>query len=88
MNNYDAADIGEFINIGTGKDITIKELAEMIKNIVGFKSKIEWDNSKPDGTPQKLLNVDRLHKLGWKHKYSLEDGIIKDYDWYKSEYAK
>ena len=79
MNNYDAKDIGEFINIGTGKDITIKELAIMIKNIVGFKDKIEWDESKPDGTPQKLLNIDRLHKLGWKQFYSLEDGIERDY---------
>lgn len=82
MNNYNAKDIGEFVNIGTGNDLTIKELAEMIKNIVGFKEKIEWDNSKPDGTPQKLLNVDRLHKLGWVYKYSLKDGIDIDYKLY------
>jgi len=87
MNNYNAKDIGEFVNIGTGNDLTIKELALMIKNIVGFKGQIKWDNSKPDGTPQKLLNVDRLHKLGWKHKYSLEQGIIKDYDVYKNNHA-
>lgn len=79
MNNYNAKDIGEFINIGTGKDITIKELAEIIKGIVGFKGEIEWEISKPDGTPQKLLNVERLHKLGWKHKYSLKDGIKQIY---------
>jgi len=88
MNNYDATDIGEFINIGTGKDITIKELAEMIKEIVGFKGKIEWDTSKPDGTPQKLLDVGRLYKLGWRYKTLLRDGIIKDYNWYKSNYVE
>jgi len=82
MNNCNAKDIGEFVNIGAGKDLTINELAELIKNIVGFKGQIEWDNSKPNGTPQKLLNVDRLHKLGWKHKYSLEEGIDKDYKFY------
>ena len=83
MNNYDAKDIGEFVNIGTGKDLTIKELAEMIKNIVGFKGKIEWNESKPDGTPQKLLDVSRLDKLGWRYKYSLKQGIEKDYNYYK-----
>ncbi|HPC35531.1 MAG TPA: GDP-L-fucose synthase [Candidatus Marinimicrobia bacterium] len=88
MNNYNAKDIGEFINIGTGEDITIKELAEMVKEIVGFKGEIEWDVSKPDGTPQKLLDVGRLNKLGWRHKTSLRDGIIKDYNWYKSGYEK
>jgi len=83
MNNYDATDIGEFINIGTGKDLTIKELAEIIKNIVGFKGEIDWGSSKLDGTPQKLLNVDRLHKLGWENKIELEKGIKRDYHWYK-----
>jgi len=84
MNNYNAKDIGEFINIGTGNDLTIKELAEMIKNIVGFKGSIDWDSSKPDGTPQKLLNIDRLHKLGWKAQIPLKGGIKKDYQWYKN----
>lgn len=69
----------EFINIGTGKDLTIKELAEMIKEIVGFKGKIEWDKSKPDGTPQKLLNVSRINKLGWQAKTRLEEGIRRTY---------
>lgn len=85
MNNYNATDIGEFVNIGTGKDITIKELAEIVKEIVGFKGEIEWDTSKPDGTPQKLLNVERIHKLGWKAKISLKDGIIADYKEYADE---
>jgi len=88
VNNYDAKDIGEFVNIGTGKDLTIKELAELIKNIVGFKGEIKWNSSKPDGTPQKLLNVDRLHELGWKNKYSLEQGIKIDYNLYNDSYAK
>ena len=83
MNNYNAKGIGEFINIGTGKDLIIKELAEMIKNIVGFKGEITWDSSKPDGTPQKLLNVEKLHKLEWKNKIELDEGIKRDYDWYK-----
>jgi GDP-L-fucose synthase len=70
------------INIGTGKDLTIKELALMVKRIVGFDGLIEWDNSKPDGTFQKLLSVKKLHKLGWTAKIELEDGIkmvYKDY---------
>jgi len=88
MNNYNAKALGEFVNIGTGKDLTIKELAELIKNIVGFKGEIKWNSSKPDGTPQKLLNVDRLRELGWENKYSLEQGIIRDYNLYNNSYAK
>jgi len=83
MDNYDAKDIGEFVNIGIGKDQTIRELAELIKNIVGFKGEIMWNESKPDGTPQKLLNVEKLHKLEWKNKIELDEGIKRDYDWYK-----
>ena len=82
MNNYDASDIGEFINIGTGKDLTIKELAEMIKNIVGFKGEINWDSYKPDGTPQKLLDISRISELGWQAKIRLEKGIKRTYKWY------
>jgi GDP-L-fucose synthase len=81
MNTYDKSDI---INIGTGKDVSIKTLALLIKGIVGFNGKIVWDKSKPDGTPRKWLNVNRLHKLGWKHKIQLEDGIRMTYKWYKS----
>ena len=73
------------INIGTGKDLTINELAEMIKKVVGFKGKIVYDKEKPDGTPQKLLDVSRLHKLGWKHKVELETGIRKTYDWFQQQ---
>ena len=83
MNNYDAKDIGEFVNIGIGKDLTIRELSDTVKKIVDFQGNIDWDTSKPDGTPQKLLNVEGLHKLGWKNKIELAEGIKRDYDWYK-----
>ncbi len=70
------------INIGTGIDISIKELAVLIKNTVGFKGKLVYDTSKPDGTPRKLTNVNKLHELGWKHKTSLEEGVVNLYHWY------
>jgi GDP-L-fucose synthase len=73
------------INVGTGKDISIKELAELIKGIVGFEGKIDWDSSKPDGTPRKLLDVSRITDLGWKPTISLEDGIRSTYEWYKEQ---
>ena len=79
MNNY--SDNGH-INIGTGKDLTIKELSLIIKNIVGFKGKLVWDTSKPDGTPRKLLDVKKIHNLGWFEKIDLNDGIRKVYNTY------
>jgi GDP-L-fucose synthase len=80
MENFTAQDIGELINIGTGEDCSIKDLAELIKTTVEFKGSIDFDLSKPDGTPHKLLDVSRLHKLGWRHKTSLEEGLRKTYD--------
>ena len=80
MNNYDE---GEIINIGVGKDISIGELAELIKEIVGFEGSIRYDPSKPDGTPRKLLDVSKLESLGWRSKTSLREGIEKTYEWYK-----
>lgn len=71
-----------FLNLGTGEDITIKELAETICKIVDYKGKIDWDESKPDGTPRKLLEVDKLRALGWKHKIELADGLKETYDYY------
>jgi len=71
------------INIGTGEDLTINELAEIIKNITGYKGNIKYDNSKPDGTPRKLMDVNRIHTLGWKHKTDLKDGIKKSYEYFK-----
>jgi len=82
MNNYDAKDIGGFINVGTGKEVTIKDLSKIIKNIVGFEGEIDYDQTKPDGTNRKLLSVYRLQSLKWKHKNSLEKGITKVYKWY------
>jgi len=86
MKNVDAKDIYEnnisHINIGQGTDLTISELANIIKNVVGYEGEIKFDTSKPDGTPKKLLSVDRLHNLGWKHKTSLEEGIKKTYEWF------
>ncbi|MDR3134309.1 MAG: GDP-L-fucose synthase [Prevotellaceae bacterium] len=70
------------INVGTGEDLEIGELAALIKHITGYNGAIEHDLSKPDGTPRKLLDVTRLHQLGWKHKTSLEAGIRKVYEWY------
>lgn len=80
MNNYNNPEI---INVGTGEDISIKELAYIIQKIVKFEGRIIWDNNKPDGTPRKLLDISRLHRLGWKYKTNLLDGIKKTYEWYK-----
>jgi GDP-L-fucose synthase len=71
------------INIGMGKDITIRELAELVKEIVGFAGQIVFDTAKPDGTPQKLLDISRMDKLGWKAEITLREGIAGTYDWYR-----
>ncbi len=78
----------DLINIGTGVDITIKDLAEMVKKISGFKGNIAWDASKPDGTPQKLLDVSRLHALGWRHGVELEQGARMIYDYFAENFTK
>jgi GDP-L-fucose synthase len=82
MLNYSYKEIGEYVNVGTGEDIKIKDLAILIKRIVGFEGEIKHDLSKPDGTPRKLLEVSRLKTLGWEAKIGLEEGIIRTYDWY------
>lgn len=69
-------------NVGTGVDLTIKELSEQIQNIVGHQGKIIWDSTKPDGTPRKLMDVSKIHELGWKHTVDLEEGIQKTYNWF------
>ena len=79
MRKYDEPEI---INVGSGEDISIKDLALLVKKITGFKGAIIWDSSKPDGTPRKLLDVTRLHALGWRHKISLTQGIKETYAWY------
>ena len=70
------------INVGTGVDCTIKELVETVAKVTGFSGNIRWDTSKPDGTPRKLMDVSRLHALGWKHTYSLEDGLSHAFQWF------
>ena len=72
------------INVGSGKDITIKELAEIMKEVVGFEGKITFDNTKPDGSPRKLIDVSRLSKMGWKNSTSLREGLELTYNWYKN----
>ncbi len=77
-----------FVNIGTGEDLTIKALAEMIKDIVGYTGELKWNTEKPDGTPRKLMDVSRLHNMGWKHRIALRDGITAVYaEFAKSELA-
>ena len=71
------------INIGTGKELTIKQLSELIVQTVGFTGTVVWDESKPDGTPRKLIDVSKLHSLGWTHKVEIKDGVQKLYDWYR-----
>ena len=73
----------EPINVGTGEDVTIKQLAETIAKTVGYDDIINWDTSKPNGTPRKVLNVDKIKSLGWEPSISLEDGIQSTYEWYK-----
>ncbi len=82
MNNYNNPEI---VNIGTGKDISIEELASLIKEAAGYKGEIVFDTAKPDGTPRKLLDVSRLSAIGWKYKTSLREGIAKTLEWYKSK---
>ena len=81
MQNYEGE---EHINVGTGEDVTIKELAETISEVVGGNKTIEWDVSKPNGTPRKVLNVDKIKSLGWEPKINLRDGIESTYKWYKN----
>ncbi len=83
MDNYNDR---QFVNVGVGEDITIKELAELIADVVGFKGELVFDTSRPDGTPRKLMDVTRIHSLGWKHKTSLREGITIAYqDFLKKE---
>jgi len=73
------------INVGTGKDVTIREMAETMKEVVGFKGNLTFDTTKPDGSPRKLIDVSRLSNMGWKYSINLEDGLKKTYEWYKKE---
>jgi len=79
MNNYDGEEI---VNVGVGEDVTIKELAEIVKDVVGFEGELRFDTSKPDGTPRKLLDVTKLNEAGWKAKVKLVDGVNSTYNWF------
>ena len=85
MENYDSPEI---INIGVGQDLTIRELAELIKAVVGYTGMVKFDSSKPDGTPRKLLDVSRLHATGWRPKIRLEEGIRRTYNWFVEEWTQ
>ena len=76
------------INVGTGKELTIRQLSELVVKAVGFEGEVFFDSSKPDGTPRKLIDVEKLHRLGWTHKVEIEDGVKKLFDWYKQSLEK
>jgi GDP-L-fucose synthase len=83
-NNYDD---GEIINVGTGEDIRIRDLATLVARTIGFEGSLQFDSTKPDGAPRKLLDISRIRGLGWKPTWSLEDGIAKTYEWFRSDLA-
>jgi GDP-L-fucose synthase len=85
LEKYDSAEI---INVGCGEDISIRELAELICDVVGFQGDLTWDTTKPDGTPRKLLDVSKLHHLGWRHTIGLREGIARTYEWFSQNAAQ
>lgn len=85
MENYDYKDIGEFVNIGTGEDMKLKELFQLLKQTVGYEGELRFDTTKPDGTPRKLLDVTKLERLGWRFKINLKDGLSSTYEWYVNQ---
>lgn len=87
MKHHEFDETGELINIGTGNDLTIQELAELIKRITDYSGRIVWDASKPDGTPQKLLDVTKINNLGWKASTGLEQGIEMVYAWFMDSWV-
>jgi GDP-L-fucose synthase len=85
LQSYDAEPI---VNIGWGEDITIRQLAELVLSAIGYSGRLEFDSSKPDGTPRKLLDVARLTNLGWKPRIPLKDGVAQTYAWFKEHSAE
>ena len=79
LEKYDSPEI---INVGCGEDISIRELAELICEVVGFEGELAWDTTKPDGTPRKLLDVSKVHALGWRHRIPLREGVARTYQWF------
>ena len=84
MNNYSGS---EHINVGTGEDVSIKELTEIIQEVIGYEGELKWDTTKPDGTPQKLLDVSRINATGWKASIDLATGLKSTYQWYLDNVA-
>ncbi len=84
MNNYNSR---EFINVGSGEEVTIEELARTVQHVVGFDGEVRFDTSKPDGTPRKLMDSSKLHSLGWRHKISLQEGLTQAYQYFLAENA-
>ena len=84
LQNYDAEPI---VNVGWGEDVTIRELAELIVSVIDYSGRLIFDTSKPDGTPRKLLDVQRLHGLGWRPKIALRPGIEQTYRWFRENLA-
>ncbi|MDE6622468.1 MAG: GDP-L-fucose synthase, partial [Lachnospiraceae bacterium] len=85
LENYDGE---QHVNIGTGKEVTIRELAEIVRRVVGYQGEIVWNQHMPDGTPRKLTDVTKLHNLGWTHKVELEEGVQLAYDWFRENVEK
>ena len=83
MDNYDSID---FVNVGSSREVSIKELALTIKDVVGYEGEIVFDSSKPDGTPRKLMDPSKLTNLGWQAQTSLKEGITKTYEWFQLHY--
>ena len=79
MNHFDGPG---FVNAGTGEEVSIKDLSELIGEIVGYDGRLDWDPSKPDGTPRKVTDMSKLHGMGWKHKVRLKEGLMKTYEWF------
>ena len=86
LDNLDASEVGEFVNVGTGKDLTIEDLAKTVATVVGYNGQIQWDTTFPNGTPRKVLDVSRMHAFGWEAKTRLSDGIRKTFDWLVDHY--
>ena len=85
LEKYDSPEI---INVGCGEDVSIRELAELVCDVVGFDGELDWDTSKPDGTPRKLLDVGKLRALGWKPTITLRDGIAQTYQWFRANWVR
>ena len=84
----DSGTVQSHINIGSGKEVTIKELAETVKEVIGFEGELEWDTSKPDGTPRKLMDSSRINALGWKPQVNFREGIARAYQDFLNRYGK